>query len=99
MILGARNTDSAREAYSSLQYDAMHDVTVLPLELSDLRGVRTFAQQALQKIGPGKIDYLLYNAAISNGADKSSHGSKWSEPYIVNHLCKVRGVSGTERRD
>lgn len=90
VILGARNADGAREAYSSLNHDAKHDVTVLPLELSDLRGVRTFAQQALQKIGQGKIDYLFLNAAISNGADKPGpHGSKWCEPYIVNHLCKA----------
>jgi NAD(P)-dependent dehydrogenase (short-subunit alcohol dehydrogenase family) len=66
-------------------------VTVLPLELADLKGVKTFAQQALDKVGNDRIDFLLLNAAISNGAEgPGPKGSKWCESYIVNHLCEHR---------
>lgn len=89
VILGARNADGAREAYRGLGSGAGSDVTVLPLELSDLNTVRTFAQQALQSVGQGSIDYLLLNAGISDAAEKrGANGSKWCEAYIVNHLCK-----------
>lgn len=65
-------------------------MTVLPLELADLRGVGTFAQQALTKVGPGPIDYLFLNAVISDGTgDKPNpRGSRWSEAYVVNHLSQ-----------
>ena len=66
---------------------------MLPLELSDLRGVKTFAQQALEKLGQDKVDYLLLNAAITDSAEKPGpHGSQWCEAYVVNHLCEYTTV-------
>jgi hypothetical protein len=63
---------------------------VLPVELSDLRDVRSFAQKIHDKVGKDKIDYLLLNAAVSNGSnDAGLRGSKWCMAYIVNHLCKI----------
>ncbi|KAK0740160.1 hypothetical protein B0T18DRAFT_330965 [Schizothecium vesticola] len=90
LLLGARDVARTRTAFGKLDFDtAKHSVTVLPLELSDLRSTRAFAQLALEKIGPTGIDILLLNAAISDGADKPGpHGSKWSEPLIVNHLAQ-----------
>jgi hypothetical protein len=64
-------------------------VTVLPLELSDLKTVKTFSQQVLDKIGGEKIDYLLLNAAISESAEKPApKGWRWCEPLVVNHFCE-----------
>ncbi|KAK4110859.1 NAD(P)-binding protein [Canariomyces notabilis] len=91
-ILGARDVGRTQAAYDALRYDAgRHSLTVLPLELSDLGGsVRAFAQQTLQRLGPdGKVDYLLLNAAIANGAEKQGpKGSRWCEAYVVNHLSQ-----------
>ena len=65
-------------------------MTVLPLELSDLKGVKTFAEQTLAKLGSDRLDYVLLNAGIAQGADRPGpNGSKWCESYIVNHLCKL----------
>lgn len=65
-------------------------MTVLPLELADLRGVRTFAQQALDKIGRDPVDYLVLNAGISDGAGDGPNprGSRWCEAHVVNHLSQ-----------
>lgn len=90
VVLGARNTSSTQAAIDGLQFDkAANGATVLPLDLSDLKGVKSFAEQTLAKLGQTRIDYLLLNAGISNGAEKPGpNGSKWCEAYIVNHLCK-----------
>ncbi|KAK0708533.1 short-chain dehydrogenase/reductase [Lasiosphaeris hirsuta] len=91
LILGARDVAATQAAYSKLDFDgAKHNLTVLPLELSSLRSTKTFAQQALAKLGPTTVDYLLLNAATSTTASHppNPHGSKWSEPYIVNHLSQ-----------
>ncbi|KAI0378373.1 NAD(P)-binding protein [Hypomontagnella monticulosa] len=89
-ILGARNPATAQAAFDGLKYDSnKHSLTIFPLELSNLKTVKTFSQQTLDKLGQDKIDYLMLNAAISNNADAPGpYGSKWSEPYIVNHLSQ-----------
>ncbi|KAK0615640.1 hypothetical protein B0T17DRAFT_538678 [Bombardia bombarda] len=89
-ILGARDVPRTRAAYANLEFDsAKHSLTVLPLELSDLADTKTFAQQALENLGPSALDYLLLNAAVMNDAKKPGpHGSKWCESYIVNHLSQ-----------
>lgn len=91
VILGARNTQSTIAAYDALGYDRSgHAVTVLPLELSDVRTVKTFSQQVLEKTGGGRIDYLLLNAAISDGAEEPGpHGWRWCEALVVNHFCEL----------
>ncbi|UKZ67562.1 uncharacterized protein TrAtP1_008717 [Trichoderma atroviride] len=90
VFLGARNTQSTIAAYDSLAYDRSgHAVTVLPLELSDLKTVKTFSQQVLDKIGGEKIDYLLLNAAISEGAEKPGPGGwRWCQSLVVNHFSQ-----------
>jgi NAD(P)-dependent dehydrogenase (short-subunit alcohol dehydrogenase family) len=64
-------------------------VTLLPLELNDLRTVKKFASQTLEKLGSDKLDILFLNAALVKSADEPGiNGSKWSEQYVVNHLCQ-----------
>lgn len=95
-ILGARDTERTKKAYDELKFDsAKHSLTVLPLELSNLKGVKSFAQQTLDKLGQEKLDYLLLNAGMAKGAEgPGPHGSKWCEAYVVNHLCKVSCDNG-----
>ena len=64
-------------------------MTLLPLDLANLKGVGTFAQQTLAKLGQDKIDYLFLNAAqLKSATEPGPNGSKWSESFIVNHLCE-----------
>jgi NAD(P)-dependent dehydrogenase (short-subunit alcohol dehydrogenase family) len=90
VILGARDTVRTQKAYDALGYDrARQNVSVLPLELSDLRTVKLFAQQTLNRLGQQKIDYLLLNAGISQVPDEPGpHGLKWCPSYVVNHLSQ-----------
>lgn len=90
VILGARNIKATQDAYDGLTFNRdSNSVSILPLELADLKGVKTFAETTLEKLGQTKIDYLLLNAAISKGAEEPGpNGSKWCESYIVNSLCK-----------
>ncbi|KAK5995469.1 hypothetical protein PT974_03877 [Cladobotryum mycophilum] len=90
VILGARNTERTIEAFNALQYDkAASSVTVLPLELSNLKDVKSFSQQVLDKVGQDKIDYLLLNAGISGLSEgPGPYGSKWCEAFVVNHLSQ-----------
>ncbi|KAI2617489.1 NAD(P)-binding protein [Hypoxylon sp. NC1633] len=88
-ILGARDTTRAQAAFEELKYDSTkHSLTVLPLELSNLKTVKTFTQQTLEKVGQDKIDYLMLNAGMVKEASTPLPGSKWSETYIVNHLSQ-----------
>lgn len=90
VILGARNTQATEKAYGDISYDkSANQVSILPLELSNLRDVKRFAKDTLDKLGGDKIDYLMVNAAISDGSEKPGpHGSKWCEPLIVNHYSQ-----------
>lgn len=89
LILAARNTTEAQAAYDALDYDgSMHKLTILPAELSSLKTVKSFAEQALNKLGNDKLDYLMLNAGMTEPpGTKSSEGSKWSDSFVVNHLC------------
>ncbi|KAK7972278.1 hypothetical protein PG988_006412 [Apiospora saccharicola] len=89
-ILGARDTQRTQAAYDELKYDsARHSLTILPLELANLPTVKTFAQQALQKLGQDPIDYLLLNAGMARNDDEPGPGpSQWSDSYLVNHLSQ-----------
>lgn len=89
-ILGARDTETTKKAYDELKFDsATHSITVLPLELSNLNNVKSFAHKTLQNLGQDKIDYLFLNAGMAKGAEGlGAHGSKWCEPYVVNHLSQ-----------
>ncbi|KAH8882173.1 short-chain dehydrogenase/reductase [Thozetella sp. PMI_491] len=89
-ILGARDTKTTETAFNDLKYDVTkHTLTVLPLELSNLKSVQSFAQQTLQKLGADKIDYLMLGAAQTGNAEgPGPFGSKWSAQYVVNHLSQ-----------
>ncbi|RYP68805.1 hypothetical protein DL771_006423 [Monosporascus sp. 5C6A] len=90
LILGVRDTQRTRAAFDELKYDSTrHSLTVLPVELSDLRTVKTFAQQTLDTLGETNIDYLFLNAGTYKDPNgPGPHGSKWSETYLVNHLSQ-----------
>ncbi|KAJ6456432.1 hypothetical protein C8R45DRAFT_578292 [Mycena sanguinolenta] len=89
-ILGARDVATTQAAFSKVEFDkSQHSLVVLPLELSDLKSVKSFSQQALERMGQEKLDYLMLNAAMNKGAERQGpHGSKWCESYIVNHLSQ-----------
>ena len=89
-ILGARDTEGTKKAYDDLKFDSTtHSLTVLPLELSNLKAVKSFAQQTLEKLGRDRLDYFLLNAGLAKAAiGPGPHGSKWCEAYVVNHLCE-----------
>ncbi|KAB5582246.1 hypothetical protein GE09DRAFT_262030 [Coniochaeta sp. 2T2.1] len=91
VILGARDTARTQKAYDDVAYDrAKHSLAILPLELSDLKTVKTFAQQTLDKLGQDKIDYLLLNAGGTQAKEEpgGQYRSKWCESYAVNHLSQ-----------
>ncbi|CAG9942737.1 unnamed protein product [Clonostachys rosea f. rosea IK726] len=90
VIVGARNLKRTQDAFDALKYDrAVHSLSILPLELNNLKTVKSFATESLTQVGSSKIDYLFLCAGISEGADKPGpHGSKWCEPFIVNHLSQ-----------
>jgi short-subunit dehydrogenase len=49
LILGARNTKSVEAAFNALKYGSVkHSLTIFQLELSELKGLKTFAQQTLE---------------------------------------------------
>jgi NAD(P)-dependent dehydrogenase (short-subunit alcohol dehydrogenase family) len=77
-------------AFDGLKYDTTkHNLTLLPLDLSQIKNVKIFAQQTLEKLGSaGKIDYLLLNAALGKSAEEKGYHPKWCESYIVNHLAQ-----------
>ncbi|KAI0556030.1 hypothetical protein F4679DRAFT_520788 [Xylaria curta] len=89
-ILGARDPKATQAAYDNLKYDAaVHSVSILPLELADLKAVKSFAQQTLDKLGSHELDVLLLNAALNKPATgPGPNGSKWCEAFVVNHLSQ-----------
>ncbi|ROV91968.1 hypothetical protein VSDG_07627 [Cytospora chrysosperma] len=89
-ILGARDIKTTQAAYDKLQYDSRHSLTILPVELSNMQTVKSFAQQTLEKLGQDPVDYLLLNAAIARNADDrpGPNGSQWCDSYVINHLSQ-----------
>jgi NADP-dependent 3-hydroxy acid dehydrogenase YdfG len=90
IILGARNTNDVEVAYNNIEFDkTKHSLSIFPLDLSDLKGTKIFAEQTLQNLGNGRVDCLLLNAGMIKSAEEpESWKSKWSEQYVVNHLCE-----------
>lgn len=85
IIMGAHGTEDGHP----LTAGSPHSLTVAPVRLGDLRSVKSFAQQALENIGPSKLDYLFLKAGIKREARGRPNPSapKWCRPYVVNHLC------------
>ncbi|EKV06743.1 hypothetical protein PDIG_67770 [Penicillium digitatum PHI26] len=90
-ILGVRDTEKTRVAYDDLKFDASkHSVSILPLDLLDLKSVQSFAKQALSELGQRPLNYLFLIAGFINSAEgPGPHGSQWCESYVVNHLVIV----------
>ncbi|UNI17590.1 hypothetical protein JDV02_003922 [Purpureocillium takamizusanense] len=88
IVLGARDTAATAAAFDRLVFDrAANPLTVLPLDLADLRAVRAFAGRALESVDA--IDCLLLNAGVSKGAEgPGPHGSRWCEAAVVNHFSQ-----------
>ncbi|KAJ5835256.1 hypothetical protein N7447_001282 [Penicillium robsamsonii] len=89
-ILGARDTEKAQVAYDDLNFDtSKHSVSILPLDLLNLKSVQSFAKQALSELGQRPLNYLFLVAGLVASADgPGPHGSKWCEAYVVNHLAQ-----------
>jgi hypothetical protein len=92
LVLGVREVATTQAAYHGLEFDqSLHKCTFLPLDLSNLRAVAGFAEQALSTLGSTSFDYLFLCAAISEPAGSTGttgpNGSKWSKTFMVNHLC------------
>ncbi|KAK9776038.1 hypothetical protein SCAR479_07258 [Seiridium cardinale] len=89
-ILGVRDVKTTQAAYDDLRVDdGKCTVSLLPLDLADLRNVKSFAQQTLEKLGHDKLDVLFLNAAMGKAANEPGpHGSKWCETQMVNHLSQ-----------
>lgn len=98
-ILGVRDTERTRTAYKELAFDeSKHSVHIFPLDLSNLRSVQLFAQQALTQLGPNKLDLLFLNAGVLDTASgPGPNGSQWCEGYVVNHLGRLQPRSGTRK--
>lgn len=91
-VLGCRDTTATESAYEAIKYDdKKHSVSILPLNLSNLKSVKSFAHESLQQVGSNKLDYVLLNAGMSKDANElGPNGSQWCEPLVVNHLCEFR---------
>lgn len=89
-IIGARDLKTTKAAFDQVQYDAKtHSVSILPLDLADLRTVKPFAQQTLEALNQDRLDILFLNAGMNKAATGPGlHGSKWCEAYVVNHLSQ-----------
>ena len=98
IILGARNTTDVEVAFNAIEFDkAKHSLFIFPLDLSGLKGTRIFAEQTLQNLGNGRVDCLLLNAGMVKSAEEPpSWQSKWSEQYVVNHLCEYSTCFNSE---
>ena len=89
-ILGARDIPRTQAAFDELKFDnSKHTVSLIPVDFTDLRSVQLFAQNALTKLGPNKLDYLFLCAGMAASAEgPGPHGSQWCAGYVVNHLGK-----------
>ncbi|KAJ5587421.1 uncharacterized protein N7459_003186 [Penicillium hispanicum] len=89
-ILGVRDTEKTQAAYDELSFDKTHNsISILPLDLSDLRSVQLFAQKALTQLGPNRLDYLFLCAGtLDDAKGPGPHGSQWCQGYVVNHLAQ-----------
>ncbi|KAJ6138696.1 hypothetical protein N7471_005182 [Penicillium samsonianum] len=89
-ILGVRDTERTRVAYDDLKFDtSKHSVSILPLDLLNLKSVQSFAKKALSELGQRPLNYLFLIAGFVASADgPGPHGSQWCEQYVVNHLAQ-----------
>ncbi|TQS31745.1 hypothetical protein Golomagni_07970 [Golovinomyces magnicellulatus] len=90
VIFGARDVPAATEAYKALDFDRdANPVTILPLNLTNLKQVKTFANEVLKKLGDTKVDYLFVNAGELGSSEKpGTTGTKWCDNMVVNYLSQ-----------
>jgi len=61
------------------------DVETIPLDLSSMESVNSFASEVITRIGIGKIDVLIFNAGLqTQGGTKTPNGIETT--FAVNHL-------------
>jgi NAD(P)-dependent dehydrogenase (short-subunit alcohol dehydrogenase family) len=94
VVLACRRLDAGREAAASLRSEFSHaDVTVLPLDLSSLASVRSFAATFL---ATGRPLHLLVNNAGANwwGNDATVHTDEGvggcAQLNYLGHVCLTR---------
>ncbi|KAM3539289.1 hypothetical protein ARSEF1564_007785 [Beauveria bassiana] len=88
VVLGARNPSGMQLSLRDVTFESANKVEVLPLDLADLKGTRTFAEATLDAIGDAKIDYLFLNAGITKPAVVNPRGYRWCESAVVNHVAQ-----------
>jgi len=80
VVVPARRPDVAQ---SALQVRGLDEVEVVPLDLSDLTSVRSFAEGFL---GTGRgVDILINNAAVM-ASPEARVGDGWESQFAINHL-------------
>lgn len=77
------------QSLRDITFESANKVEVLPLDLADLKGTKTFAEATLKHLGDAKIDHLFLNAAITVPAVANPRGYRWCETAVVNHVCKM----------
>jgi len=93
-ILGVRDTARTKASYDDLpdvESSKRQRLTILPLQLAELRSVKSFAAETLAKLEAdnAKLDYLFLNAAVAKSADEPADWkSKWNEEALVNHFSQ-----------
>ncbi|KAK8117900.1 uncharacterized protein PG998_006181 [Apiospora kogelbergensis] len=90
VIIGARDAQRTIANLAELQYDnSRHRAVVLRLELTDLKSVHEFADNALARVPDlTPVNTLFLNAGMSKDAGPSSNGSKWCDAQVVNQLSQ-----------
>ncbi|KAM3550514.1 hypothetical protein MY1884_008208 [Beauveria asiatica] len=88
VVLGARDPSGMQLSLRDVPFDSANKIEVLPLDLADLKGTRTFAEATLDTIGDAKIDYLFLNAGITKPALVNPRGYRWCESAVVNHVAQ-----------
>ncbi|CAI7569111.1 unnamed protein product [Penicillium pancosmium] len=89
-IIGARDIERTQAAFNEVKFDtSKHTISLVPLDLTDLRSIQLFAQNALTKLGPNKLDLVFLCAGMVASAEgPGPHGSQWCTSYVVNHLSQ-----------
>ncbi|KAK7937324.1 uncharacterized protein PG986_014192 [Apiospora aurea] len=96
VIIGCRDVGFATSQYAAVGYEnRKHRLVFLTLEPSNLMSVHEFAEQVIARTPRDEeldylpLDYLFLNADTAQEAGTSTHGSKWCDAHIVNHLVHM----------
>ena len=91
-ILGVRDPVQTKPEFDNLKYDTTkHDISLHKVDFANMKEVKGFAQQALDKLGKDKdkLETVMLNHAIAkDGKGPALNGTPFGENYFVNHLCE-----------